>query len=111
MKQRYWLACTTPAPMLKFLRNPRHGSNRKLRLFSVACCRRAWELLTDEWSRRAVEVAERYADGLATEEETGKWTASLFGTGGLELFDEGFHGSRRHKAHSRAGALPRLPAS
>jgi hypothetical protein len=67
MTEREWLQATNPDVMIKFLRGK--PSERKLKLFAVACCRQFWHLLTDERSRRAVEVAERYADGKATAEE------------------------------------------
>ena len=67
MTEADWLTSTNPAPMLESLRGK--ASDRKLRLFAAACCRRLWHLLTNEASRDAVAVAERLADGLATNAE------------------------------------------
>jgi hypothetical protein len=69
MTEERWLSCTRPAAMLAFLQKTGKASERKLRLFSCACCRRAWDLLPPEESRQAVLVAERFADGLASADE------------------------------------------
>lgn len=42
---------------------------RKLRLFACSCCHRISSLLVYEPCRTAVDVAERYADGTATQRE------------------------------------------
>jgi hypothetical protein len=62
-----WLACTDSHKMLMHLEGKVSG--RKLRLFGCACCRRIWHLFTDERSREVIEVAERYADGGASDDE------------------------------------------
>jgi hypothetical protein len=62
MNEEEWLASIEPTPMLDFLRG-RKSSDRKLRLFAAACCRRIWGFLTDERSRKAVGLVEEYADG------------------------------------------------
>jgi hypothetical protein len=65
----WWLGCCDPRRMLGFLWG--RASDRKLRLFVVACCRRLRQLLTDERSRKAVEAAELFADGQVTREDLG----------------------------------------
>jgi hypothetical protein len=83
-----WLACTDPQEMLAHLDGT--ASARRLRLFGCACCRRAWHLLVDERSPRAVELAERFADGLVARDDLDKgfecgwgviqeWKAQAFG--------------------------------
>jgi hypothetical protein len=42
---------------------------RRLRLFTCACCRLIWDLMTDERARQAVLLAEGYADGQVSKEE------------------------------------------
>jgi hypothetical protein len=68
MTEAEWLAATDPTRMLDAVLCSSKASDRKLRLFVVACCRRVWHLL-DERCRHPVEVAERFADGLASKRE------------------------------------------
>lgn len=67
MTETEWLECTDPKPMLEFLRDK--ASDRKLRLFAIACVLPLLHRISHEPGLEAVEVSERYADGLATEAE------------------------------------------
>ena len=62
MTETEWMTCTNPELMVAFLRGK--VSDRKLRLFAIACCRNIWDLVDDERSRLAVETSERYVEGL-----------------------------------------------
>jgi hypothetical protein len=64
MTEAKWLACTDPQKMLEFLWGK--ASERKLRLFAVAAAR---EKHRPSQPPEIIEVAERFADGLATLDE------------------------------------------
>src|SRR4051812_9670823 len=66
MTEAEWLASRHPLLMLESLRA--RASERKLRLFACACYRRVWGRL-HLFTRQVVEVAERLADGAATEDD------------------------------------------
>jgi hypothetical protein len=66
MTEAEWLACTDRWVILTFLRNK--VSSRKLRLFACACCATVKPLLGGP-ALRLFEVAERFADGLASPSE------------------------------------------
>jgi len=64
-----WLLWTATRPGLFPDSVLRKLACRFVRETPIANGRMVWDLLTDERSRKAVEVAERYADGNATEKE------------------------------------------
>jgi hypothetical protein len=70
MTPENWTTSSNPQGMLAALWDC-GASDRKLRLFVVACCRRVLHLMADPRSRHAVEVAEAFADGSAGDSERG----------------------------------------
>ncbi len=67
MTEQDWLQTSDLEAMLRYLNDK--VSERKFRLTECAFRRRFWHLLTDERNRRAIEAAERYADGIISREE------------------------------------------
>lgn len=67
LTERQWLNCTEPHRLVHHFRFL--GHERKLRLFACACARSVGHSLTTITGRRVVEVAERFADGMAGPEE------------------------------------------
>lgn len=69
-----WWECNDPHPMLELVGT--RLTERKRRLLIVGQCRYVWDLLA-ECGRASVEVAERFADGLATPQalEHARWDA------------------------------------
>jgi hypothetical protein len=79
MTETEWQHASEPHLMLAFLQGK--ASDRKLRLFAVACSQRVWSLI-DDLGRTAVEVAENYADGLAGPDEMRAARLACQGAGG-----------------------------
>ena len=85
MTEEEWLGRVDGTPMLDYLSSGRpittdlsehkpfpngfRVSDRKMRLFACGSCRSFWLSLKAKRCRKAVQVGERYADGLASEAE------------------------------------------
>jgi hypothetical protein len=70
MLEHDWNSCKDIPSMLSFLRHKVVATDRKLRLFAVACCRHLIrQVLVDPSHSNAIDVAERYADAEATTAE------------------------------------------
>jgi len=93
MDEAGWLNGTDPQVMLELLRGSGRASDRKLRLFAVACSRRVWDLL-DQPGQRAVTMAEQFADGLAGPEELRAARLACRSTGG----QSGWYAAATHPA-------------
>jgi hypothetical protein len=78
MTEQEWLACTDAMKMRECILHNKKVSERKLRLFALACCCRFLHLLTDERSRHALTVAEEFVEGRITHQERAKVAAAAW---------------------------------
>jgi hypothetical protein len=77
MKESDWAACNDPSDMVGFLSDSGKLSERKARLFAVACCFHCfWYRLEDDRTRIAAGVAARHAEGLVEAQEVREAAAS-----------------------------------
>lgn len=66
MTEVRWSKCNDPTSLIAFVIGA--ATDRQLRLFACACCRRIWNRLTIDIGHRAVIAAESHADGLLSDE-------------------------------------------
>ncbi len=104
MTKDEWATCTDPLAMLALLRS-RVASDRKWRLFAVACCRDVWDLI-EEVERsgigaglRAVRLAEHQVDHEGSPSEVAQAVVDWVG-----LIDSG----SSPESQLLGGALPAL---
>jgi len=67
MTEREWLENGRIGPLIFYVENK--GSERKLRLFAHACCRRIEHLLIDHRSLAALAALENFIEGKCAKEE------------------------------------------
>jgi hypothetical protein len=75
MTEQEWLECAEPKAMLNYLQGK--VSNRKFRMFTVACYRHIWQIISEDHIRAAIEIIERFADGLASQNEMRRATKQI----------------------------------
>jgi hypothetical protein len=100
MTESQWLACSNPEPMLEFLRGK--VSDRKLRLFTCACCRRIWDLIDVPDCHKAIEVGELYVEGKAD----ANWLACAYEDADLRYDDPDAEGPIDAKEASLYAVVP-----
>jgi hypothetical protein len=120
MTEAQWLASEDVDEMIDWLRKDwkhslfelgrwlgalrRSDKERRLRLFACACLRHAWDKLPGPKDRAAVEVAERYAEGQATERELAA-AGERYGIPALAETTETFAGDAASRAAHEAVRL------
>lgn len=72
-----WATCPTPEPLIWALKRAGFEDPQPLRVWARWCVRQVVQLMTDDESRHALEVAERFIDGDGTSEELAAAAAAV----------------------------------
>jgi hypothetical protein len=91
-----WLVCADPDSVLDFVTPTQ--TDRKLKLYACACCRRVLHWLGDPLTPRAIAAIEQHVDGELSDEEmaqAGRWAREMFPGSGR----------RGRKSHNATGAV------
>jgi hypothetical protein len=78
MNAAEWDVCADPHRMLEWLEANNRLDESTVRRLACTFCRRIWDRL-GEWDRKAIDTAERFAEGTADEAELRAARASLLG--------------------------------
>jgi hypothetical protein len=111
MTEAEWLSSRRLKGILWWVK--RGVCERQLRLFACACCAAVEDAITPAKIRETITIAERYADGLASEEErtiAWQWTSDLVGEA-VELMGEvagGWGYALQNQAQATATAVVAL---
>src|SRR5689334_18407589 len=85
MTEEDWLKSRDPKPMLDFIRG--RTSDRKLRLFAVACCQQIGHLIEYQPLRDAVGIAGQFAEGQISNETRKAVYDDVFWRTGQDWYD------------------------
>lgn len=107
MTRDEWLSCRDARPMLDWLTHPdRHASDRKLRLWTVACLRRLWGWLRPVYGTGILDAAEIAADSPNDRDAMGGFDRDGYGLAGNCLLRRMPAAGARHLADFAAVSGP-----
>lgn len=86
------------------------GHDREIRLFAVWCARQVEHLMTDERSKNALNVAERHANGEATDEELAAARAAASDAASDAAWDAAWDAARAAARAAQEAELRRVCA-
>lgn len=104
MSEAEWLECTDPGPMLDFLRGM--ASERKMKLFGVACIRHIVHLFLLQEERILFQKTEQYAEGQISKDDLTRTAVDVLYRGPLSDAQEALFSLAGVPSNCVTGWLP-----